>query len=172
MENNSSLKGKENNRNKFFLFSKKKPLANTENTKNKNHPLSQTHFQCFLFSRTKNSSWKQQPNRPLCFLCSPLCLLLLLPPSFMVLLYKCFLWVEISRGNLGECDLHGRAGAWEEKRDLIILQLGAQIIRGFHIEIMQQKEGTHCVLLKASLLHIEKMRTGRRLEDAGSMLYF
>ena len=90
MENNSSLKSKENNQNNFFLFSEKKPLANTENTKNKNHPLSQTHFQCFLFSRTENSSWKQQPNRPLCFLCSPLYLLLLLPPSFMVTTLKMF----------------------------------------------------------------------------------
>ena len=67
MENNSSLNSEKNNQNSFFLFSEKKPLENTENTKNKNHPISYTSFQCFLFSRTKNGSWKQQPNRPIVF---------------------------------------------------------------------------------------------------------
>ena len=51
-ENNSSFNSEENNQNNFFLFSEMRPLENTENTKNKNHPLSQTRFQCFLFSRT------------------------------------------------------------------------------------------------------------------------
>ena len=57
-ENNFSFNSEENNQNNFFLFSEMRPLENTENTKNKNHPLSQTCFQCFLFSRTENGSWK------------------------------------------------------------------------------------------------------------------
>lgn len=66
MENNSSFNSDKNDQNYFFLFFEMRPLENTKNTKNKNHPLSQTHFQyffcfqthfqCFLFSRTENSN--------------------------------------------------------------------------------------------------------------------
>ena len=63
-ENNSSLNSEENNQNNFFLFSKKRPLENMGNTKNKNHPLSQIRFQCFLFSRTENGFENNNQTNP------------------------------------------------------------------------------------------------------------
>ena len=41
----------------FFIVLKKMVFENAENTK-KQHPLPQTSFLCFLFSRTENRSWK------------------------------------------------------------------------------------------------------------------
>ena len=68
MKNNLLFEQWKNNENIFLLFSKKWFLRTRKTQKTKTHPLPQTSFLCFLFSRTKNSSWKQEPNKPYDFI--------------------------------------------------------------------------------------------------------
>ena len=49
----------------FFYYSQKSGFW--EHKKQKHTPFLKQVFLCFLFSRTENSSWKQEPNRPLDF---------------------------------------------------------------------------------------------------------